>query len=189
MLRINLLPHREQKKLAHRKRFQNVLAGALLLALGLSYLGYAILDNRKTHQLERNQLLEQEIARLNEQLKSIEALKQKKSALLTRKELIEKLQHERGQAVRIFDELIRLVPEGVYLKDFRQNGQAISLSGTALSSARVSALMRNIAESRVFADPVLIEVSATSENNIKANRFSLSANLRPPAPAEKGATP
>lgn len=178
MIRINLLPHREQKKAAHRKRFQRILLGSIIAILAITAGTYLLLDSWKEAQIARNQRLEQEIAKLNEQLKDIEQLRQKRAALLTRQALIEKLQSERGQTVRIFDELIRVIPEGVYLRNFSQNGQSISLGGSALSSARVSLLMRNLSNSQVFADPVLIEVSATVENNIRANRFSLNVNLR-----------
>ncbi|WP_174874778.1 PilN domain-containing protein [Vogesella oryzae] len=185
MIRINLLPHREQKKAAHRKRFQRILIGSVIATLALTGGTYLLLNSWKETQIERNQRLEQEIAKLNEQLKDIEPLRKKRSDLLTRQALIEKLQSERGQAVRIFDELIRIVPEGVYLRNFTQNGSSISLSGSALSSSRVSQLMRNLGDSQVFADPVLIEVSASVESNMRANKFSLNVNLRQVEPPNK----
>jgi type IV pilus assembly protein PilN len=178
MIRINLLPHREQKKTAHRKRFQTLLLGTILLALGLTYLCYSVLEEQKAAQLARNQRLNDEIAKINSKLSNIESLRQKKAVLLSRKQLVERLQFDRTQAVYIFDELIRLMPEGVYLKDFRQTGSTITLSGFALSSARVSILMRSLAESGTFADPVLIEVSAANVDKIRANQFSLSAALK-----------
>jgi type IV pilus assembly protein PilN len=178
MIRINLLPHREQKKAAHRKRFQTLLLGSVLLALGLTYLCHMALEEQKASQLARNQRLETEINKINSKLSNIESLRQKKAVLLSRKQLVEKLQFDRTQAVYIFDELIRLVPEGVYLKDFRQTGSSIALSGYSLSSARVSAFMRNLAESSTFADPVLIEVSAANVDKIRANQFSLSVALK-----------
>lgn len=187
MIRINLLPHREQKKAAHRKRFQTLLLGSLLLALALSYLSYLTLEDAKTAQLARNQRLDEEIAKINAKLNNIETLRQKKAELLSRKQLVERLQYDRTQAVYIFDELIRLMPEGVYLKDFRQTGNSVALSGFALSSARVSLLMRSLAESNTFADPVLIEVSAANVDKIRANQFSLSVAIKSqhtPAAAE-----
>lgn len=189
MIRINLLPHREQKKAAHRKRFQTLLLASVLLALGLTYFAHMMLENAKAAQLARNQRLDEEIAKINAKLSNIESLRQKKAELLGRKQLVERLQYDRTQAVYIFDELIRLMPEGVYLKDFRQTGSNVALSGFALSSARVSLLMRSLAESGTFADPVLIEVSAANVDKIRANQFSLSVAIRSQqtAPAAEGA--
>src|SRR5574343_1293460 len=178
MIRINLLPHREQKKAAHRKRFQTLMLASLLVAIGLTYLCYLQLEDAKASQLARNQRLDEEIGKINAKLSNIESLRQKKAELLARKQLVERLQYDRTQAVYIFDELIRLMPEGVFLKDFRQTGNSIALSGVALSSARVSLLMRSLAESNTFADPVLIEVSATNVDKIRANQFSLSVTLK-----------
>ncbi|MEC5206089.1 PilN domain-containing protein [Vogesella urethralis] len=178
MIRINLLPHREQKKAAHRKRFQTLMLASLLVAIGLTYLCYLQLEDAKASQLARNQRLDEEIGKINAKLSNIESLRQKKAELLARKQLVERLQYDRTQAVYIFDELIRLMPEGVFLKDFRQTGSNIALSGVALSSARVSLLMRSLAESNTFADPVLIEVSATNVDKIRANQFSLSVTLK-----------
>lgn len=178
MIRINLLPHREQKKAAHRKRFQSLLMASILLALGLIYQTHMLLEDAKAAQTARNQRLDGEIAKINAKLSNIESLRQKKAELLGRKQLVEKLQYDRTQAVYIFDELIRLMPEGVYLKDFRQTGSNVALSGVALSSARVSLLMRSLAESSTFSDPVLIEVSAANIDKIRANQFSLSVAIK-----------
>src|SRR5574343_1543225 len=178
MIRINLLPHREQKKAAHRKRFQTLMLASLLVAIGLTYLCYLQLEDAKASQLARNQRLDEEIGKINAKLSNIESLRQKKAELLARKQLVERLQYDRTQAVYIFDELIRLMPEGVYLKDFRQTGSNVALSGVALSSARVSLLMRSLAESSTFSDPVLIEVSAANIDKIRANQFSLSVAIK-----------
>lgn len=178
MIRINLLPHREQKKAVHRKRFQSLLMASILLVLGLIYQTHMLLEDAKAAQMARNQRLDGEIAKINAKLSNIESLRQKKAELLGRKQLVEKLQYDRTQAVYIFDELIRLMPEGVYLKDFRQTGSNVALSGVALSSARVSLLMRSLAESSTFSDPVLIEVSAANIDKIRANQFSLSVAIK-----------
>ena len=178
MIRINLLPHREQKKAARRKRVQNMLAAALLAGLGLSYAVYSWLASTLGEQQPRNQQLEQAIARLDQQLSNIENLRQQRMALLSRKELVEQLQSSRTEATRIFDHLIKTLPEGVFIKSFKQTGTSIAISGTALSSARVSALMRNLEQSEVFSSPILIEVSSTLIDNVRANDFSLNLSLR-----------
>lgn len=196
MIRINLLPHRELKKAAHRKRFQNMLAAALLAGLGLSYAGYSWLDGALSEQQHRNQQLEQAIAKLDKELSNIESLRRQRLDMLTRKELVERLQHSRTEATRIFDHLIKTLPEGVFIKSFKQTGTSIAISGTSLSSARIAALMRNLDQSEVFSTPILIEVSSTLVDNVRANDFSLSLSLRTPAtsasqpvPAVPGATP
>lgn len=178
MIRINLLPHRELKKAAHRKRFQNMLAAALLAGLGLSYAGYSWLDSTLSEQQRRNQQLQTAIAKLDKELSNIETLRRQRLDMLTRKELVERLQHSRTEATRIFDELIKTLPEGVFIKSFKQTGPAISVSGTSLSSARIAALMRNLEQSTVFSTPVLVEVKSTLADNIRANDFSLRINLR-----------
>lgn len=178
MIRINLLPHRELKKAAHRKRFQNMLAAALLAGLGLSYAGYSWLDSTLSEQQRRNQQLQTAIAKLDKELRNIEALRRQRLDMLTRKELVERLQHSRTEATQIFDELIKTLPEGVFIKSFKQTGPAISVNGTSLSSARIAALMRNLEQSTVFSTPVLVEVKSTLADNIRANDFSLRISLR-----------
>ena len=98
MIRINLLPHRELKKAAHRKRFQNMLAAALLAGLGLSYAGYSWLDSTLSEQQRRNQQLQTAIAKLDKELSNIETLRRQRLDMLTRKELVERLQHSRTEA-------------------------------------------------------------------------------------------
>ncbi|KZE33474.1 type IV pilus assembly protein PilN [Crenobacter luteus] len=190
MIRINLLPHREQKKAQHRRRFQ-VLFGATLLGAALLVMaGYLVLDGRIAHQDARNAHLEGAIARLDEQIRSIESLKKERDALLARKQLVEKLQQSRGDATRLFDQLLRQTPDGVYLKDFRQNGTNFTLSGYALSGARVSNYMRALAESTVFDAPVLVEVKAAVVGNQRVSEFTLNLGSKPAlAPTAQGATP
>jgi type IV pilus assembly protein PilN len=135
MIRINLLPHREQKKAAHRLRFQLLLGsafGAALLIIGLSYF---ILDARQSRQEERNQFLQAEINKLDQQIKDIGMLKKQRDDLLARKQLVERLQQGRNDAVRIFDQLVRQTPDGIYLKTFKQSGNAFNFSGYGLSGA------------------------------------------------------
>ena len=138
MIRINLLPHRELKKAAHRKRFQNMLAAALLAGLGLSYAGYSWLDSTLGEQQRRNQQLEQAIAQLDQQLSNIENLRQQRMALLSRKELVEQLQSSRTEATAIanyvapkgpgrawsVDEATALAAKGLTKRNFA-NGEAM----------------------------------------------------------------
>ncbi|TCW31699.1 PilN domain-containing protein [Gulbenkiania mobilis] len=183
MIRINLLPHREQRKAAHRRRFQLLLvlfmAGSLLL-LGLAYF---YVTGQTERQNLRNEHLQGAINGLNQQLKDIETLRNERDTLLARKQLVERLQQGRNDAVKLFDQLIRLTPDGVYLREMRQSGTTLTLSGYALSGARVSGYMRALAASPLFLEPVLIEVKAGQVNNQRVNEFSLNVGQRPPETA------
>jgi len=183
MIRINLLPHREQKKAAHRLRFQLLLGSAFGVALLIVGLSYFILDTRQSHQEERNQFLQGEIAKLDQQIKDIGALKKQRDDLLARKQLVERLQQGRNDAVHIFDQLVRQTPDGIYLKSFSQSGNNFSFSGYGLSGARVSNYMRTLAQSSVFTEPQLVEVKASTASNQRVSEFSLTSTFKQTAPA------
>lgn len=178
MIRINLLPHREQKKAAHRLRFQLLLGGTLAAGALLVGIGYLLLDHQLSRQEHRNQYLQQEISKLDGQIKDISKLKKQRDDLLSRKQLVEKLQEGRNEAVHVFDQLLRQTPDGVYLSSFRQTGPQIALSGYAQSGARVSSFMRALSQSDVFAAPVLVEVKSSIVNNQRVSEFTLNASLR-----------
>lgn len=178
MIRINLLPYRELRKLEHRRRFQNLLA--LTLAAGVLVLaaGYFVQARALQQQEARNQRLDSAINEMSAKLGKIESLRQQRAALLARKELASQLQNGRLEAVLLFDELIRTLPEGVYLKDFKQSGDNATLTGYALSGARVSNYMGMLAAAETFDDPILIEVKAANQGNLRTSEFSLTVNMR-----------
>jgi len=178
MIRINLLPHREQKKAAHRLRFQLLLGCAIAAALLLIGVSYFVLDARQSRQDDRNHFLQAEISKLDQQIKDIGMLKKQRDDLLSRKQLVERLQQGRNDAVHIFDQLIRQTPDGIYLKGFKQSGNNFSLSGYALSGARVSNYMRTLTQSPVFTEPQLVEVKAAMVNNQRVSEFSLTSTLK-----------
>lgn len=173
MIRINLLPHREQKRQARQRRFLSVLALALLAAVAVIVLGFTILSARIDTQKSRNDFLSAENAKLDREIAEIEKLKSEKDALLDRKKVVERLQSNRTESVRIFDQLVRQTPEGVYLKEFKQVDAKIDLTGYAQSNARVSAYMRNLNDSPVFEQPLLIETKAATMGNLQVTEFSL----------------
>ncbi len=179
MIRINLLPHREQKKAAHRLRFQIFMGASIAAALLLVALTYLIYDSRISRQEARNQFLQGEISKLDQQIKDIGTLKKQRDDLLSRKQLVERLEQGRNQSVYVFDQLIRQTPDGVYLKTFKQTGNDFALSGYALSGARVSNYMRTLAQSSIFTNPVLVEVKASIVNNQRVSEFSLVTSLKP----------
>lgn len=194
MIRINLLPHREQSKEAHRHRFQILLALAIITAGLVVASSYLLLDSRIGHQQHRNQYLQEAIAKLDSQIKKIEGLKKERDDLLARKQLVEQLQQGRNEATHIFDQLVRQTPDGVYLRDFKQTGRNFDLSGYALSGARVSNYMRSLAQSTTFNAPVLVEVKAAIVNNQRVSEFTLRLGMKvpeqsEPAPGKKGSRP
>jgi type IV pilus assembly protein PilN len=188
MIRINLLPHREQKKAAHRLRFQLLLGGAVAAALLVIGISYFVLDSRQARQEERNQFLQAEITKLNQQIKDIGMLKKQRDDLLARKQLVERLQQGRNDAVHVFDQLLRQTPDGIYLKSFKQTGNTFSFSGYGLSGARVSNYMRTLAQSQIFNEPQLIEVKSAVVNNQRVSEFSLTSTLKLPTVASAPAS-
>jgi type IV pilus assembly protein PilN len=173
MIRINLLPHREIKRAIRRRQFNYLLVATLVIAAGVIGIGQAVISNRLAYQEERNSFLEAEITKLDSQIKEIKKIKEETRALLERKQVVETLQSNRTEVVHLFDELIRILPEGLYLKSVKQTGNQIQLLGYTQSSARVSTLMRNLEASPWFEQPTLVEIKAATVNNLRANEFNL----------------
>jgi type IV pilus assembly protein PilN len=174
-IRINLLPHREQYRALQQKLLIALLVGAVLAGLAVVGVGHFVIAGMQDHQAQRNDFLKAEIAKLDAQIKEIAQLKEKTNALLARKQVVEELQAHRTEAVHLFDELARQMPEGMYLKSLRQTGNKLGLVGYAQSSARVSALMRNIESSSWLAAPRLVEVKVSDLNNLRVSEFALDA--------------
>lgn len=173
MIRINLLPHREEAKKAKREQFF-VLSGLVsVLAALIVFAVYTLIDGQVTAQTGNNDFLKKEIAALDKQLDQIKRLKEQTQALLSRKQVIENLQRDRGETVHLLSEMVKQVPEGIYLKTLKQDGLNVSVTGYAQSNARVSALMRNIEASPWLENPQLIEVKAGLLNNRRINEFSM----------------
>ena len=178
MTRINLLPHREEKRKARRQQFYGLLVMVSVLAGLIVFLTYSIIDGYISSQKERNSFLKSEIAALDKQIDEIKKLKEQTQALLARKQIIESLQRDRAEAVRLLSELVKQMPEGVYLRSIKQDNTRISLAGYAQSSARVSTLMRNIEASPWLEKPQLVEIKAVTVEKRRLNEFSLFALLK-----------
>src|SRR5262249_41906479 len=140
MVRINLLPHREQKRQARQPQFLSFAIGLALLAPGVRGLGHVVIAARIENQNTRTAMLKTEIAKLDEQIKEIDKLREQTQALLARKQIVEPLQANRTEAVHLLDQLVRQLPDGLYLRSVRQNGAKVTLIGYAQSNARVSTL-------------------------------------------------
>lgn len=173
MIRINLLPHREEAKKAKREQFY-VLTGLIsILGVLIVFAVYSLIDGQINNQAGTNDFLKKEIAVLDKQLDQIKRLKEQTQALLLRKQVIENLQRDRGETVYLLSEMVKQVPEGVYLKTLKQDGLKVSVTGYAQSNSRVSALMRNIEASPWLEEPQLVEVKAGILNGRRINEFSL----------------
>jgi type IV pilus assembly protein PilN len=174
MIRINLLPHRELARAARRRQFSVLLGIAVAAGVLTVVLGHSVIAARQSAQEARNAYLEQEIAKLDVQIGEIKKIREQTQALLERKQVVETLQSNRTEVVHLFDQMIRLLPDGLYLKSFKQVGDVVTISGYTQSSARVSTLMRNLDSSPFFESSRLIEIKAATVNNLRANEFLLS---------------
>jgi len=185
MIRINLLPHREEKRKARRQQFYGLLGLVSVLAGVLVFLAYSIIAGYISAQEAKNDFLKKEIAVLDKQIDQIKRLKEQTQALLARKQIIESLQRDRAEAVRLLSEMVKQMPEGVYVRSIKQDGVKISLNGYAQSNARVSTLMRNIEASPWLEKPQLVEIKAIMVDKRRLNEFNMNASLKR-APVEEG---
>ena len=177
-VRINLLPHREERRQRGRQHF--AVLGGLTAALGLAVVGsgYLYINGLIAVQNDRNLFLKGEIAKLDKEIAEIKKLKDEIAALLARKQIIETLQADRAQTVHLMDQLVRQMPEGVYLKSLKQKGLTITLHGFSQSNARVSTLMRNIESSPWLASPNLIEIKAAKVGTKRLAEFNMTIQLK-----------
>jgi type IV pilus assembly protein PilN len=193
MVRINLLPHREQRRAARQRQFVSMAIVLAILGVALVGLGHIVIVTWIDSQNDRNKLLQTEIAKLDEQIKEIDRLRDQTQALLARKQIVETLQANRTEAVHLLDQLVRQLPDGVYLKSVKQQGTRVTLVGYAQSNARVSTLMRNVESSPWLTAPDLIEIRSIALDKQKVNEFTLAVQLKRQAPAlnteKSGATP
>ncbi len=169
MAHINLLPWREEKRKEQQKQFASitvlsvVFVALVILAVHFQY------SRMIDYQKSRNAFLTREISKVEKQIKEIENLNKEKQRLLARMEVIQQLQHNRPEIVHMFDELVRIIPDGTYLSSFKQTNNSLSMEGLAQSNARVSALMRNLEGSDWFSNPVL-DVIQTDKKDAEATR-------------------
>lgn len=183
MVRINLLPHREQRRQARQRQFVSLAIGLAILGVAVVGLGHVLIAAWIEKQNDRNKLLTTEIAKLDQQIKEIDRLRDQTQALLARKQVVETLQANRTEAVHLLDQLVRQLPDGVYLKSVKQQGARVTLVGYAQSNARVSTLMRNIDTSPWLSSPNLIEIRSVAVDKQKVNEFTLSLQMKREAPA------
>jgi len=182
MIRVNLLPHREEKRRARHIQFVALSVISLILG-GLVVLSVQVVFNNKiSYQENRNAYLKAQTVILDKQIAEINKLRKEIKSLLARKNVVEELQGTRSDVVHLLDQMLRILPEGVYLKTMKQSGRKISIIGYAQSSARVSTLMRAIENSPWLDTPSLQKIQAVNKSvkggrGGRVNEFSLSFNL------------
>ncbi len=185
MIRINLLPHREERRKQRQKDFVAMLLLSAILG-ALVAIGVATyFSSQLSEQEQRNNFIKTENARLDTEIKEVANLKQEIEALKARQQAVEDLQSDRNQPIYLMDELAQQVPEGVYLKSIKQDAQRVSLSGYAQSNERVSELLRNLGSNSPWLErPDLVEIRSVSLSQGKdAKRvfeFSINAGIKRP---------
>lgn len=186
MARINLLPWRAERQKERKKQFFLMLALAAVAGFALWFVVDSYYNMQISGQQARNAFLDQEITAVKAKITEIEALEQKKRNLLSRKEVIEKLQANRSQMVHLFDSLVRTIPDGVILTGINQEGDKLTLEGRSQSYARVSAYMDNLAASGWMTKPDLSVIQAEGDNTGLPHTFSLSVTLANPNAKQEG---
>ena len=182
MIRVNLLPHREEK----RKRRQQQFLGLAVFSRRRSALVVAgavwfFLDQQVQQQQANVAYMKGEIAKLDKQIEEIRKIREETASLLAKKQVVEGLQSNRSEPVQLLDQLLRQLPEGIYLKAVKQTGVKVNVLGYAQSNARVSTLMRNLGASPYLENPELVEIKAVlldNNPNKRVNEFSMNISVK-----------
>jgi len=192
---INLLPHREEKRLQRKRAFFVGLGVFALIGAAVALVWYSVLQQMTSAQQARNQFLQAEIARLDTQIKDIATLKAEIEALKARQKAVEDLQTDRNIPVYLLDELVKQTPEGVFLTAIKQNGNIVAVNGIAQTNERVSELLRNTSYNSTWLEkPELIEIkaatlSAANRDQRRLFEFSMRVSLKRPQAAAGAAAP
>ena len=189
MIRINLLPHRAQKRKARQIQFYALSVITLLLAAMLVGFVHVVITTQIEYQERRNRYLTDQIVLLDKQIAEIKHLKMEIAALMERKTVVEKLQSTRSDVVHLLDQILNILPKSVYLKSITQTGNKVNLVGFTQSNARVSTLMRSIDSSQWLESPTLVQISAitTNANGPRLSEFTLNFNLTHQVPTSPAA--
>lgn len=190
MILINLLPHRDAARKRRKEHFQITMFLSAIAGLLIAAMVYWVFQIKIEEQQGRNAFLQSEIAVLNQQIKEIEGLEGEINALRERQKAVEDLQANRNLPVYLLNELVKLLPEGVYISSIKQNGLLVEMKGVAQSNERVSEVLRNLASGAAWIEkPDLKEIVAgsvalSSKDQRKVVNFSLDFSLVLPAEKE-----
>jgi len=177
MIRVNLMPHRAIRREALKRQFIAVAVGVAIFGVAVWFLVHTMLADKIEDQQGRNRYLEEQIVVLDKQIEEIKKLREQTAQLLARKKVVESLQANRAEAVHLLDELVRQLPDGVYLKGVKQTGQRVAINGYAQSNARVSTLMRNLESSPWLEQASLVEIKSATHENQRLSEFQLNVNI------------
>ena len=180
MARINLLPWRAERRKHRQKEFLTMLGLSAAAAAFLAFLIISYYSAQISGQNDRNAYLQDQIAKVDLQIKEIDALDEKKRRLLARKEVIEQLQANRSQMVHLFDSLVRTIPDGVILTSLKQEGDKLTIEGRSQSNARVSSYMRTLESSGWMTNPDLSIIEAKAGDPGLPYAFTLNVLLANP---------
>ena len=191
MIRINLLPHREEKRRRRQQQFFGIFAFSIILGLVAAGAVWFFLDQQVEQQAANVAYMKGEISELDKQIEEIRKIREETASLLAKKQVVEGLQSNRSEPVQLLDQLLRQLPEGIYLKAIKQTGVKVNVIGYAQSNARVSTLMRNLGASPYLENPELVEIKAVlldNNPNKRVNEFSMNIHVkRAKAEETKGA--
>lgn len=190
MIRINLLPHREERRKQRKNAFIAMLAVAAVIGGLVVLLVGIVIANKISGQTERNLFIKAQNTKLDNEIKEIASLKAEIEALKARQQAVEDLQSDRNQPVYLMDELVKQVPEGVYLRAFKQEGQRVVLNGYAQSNERVSELLRNLSNNSQWLErPDLIEIKVSAAGKDTKRVFDFTVNVGIKRPRDKDLPP
>jgi type IV pilus assembly protein PilN len=187
MARINLLPWREEQRRERQRHFMSNLAMTAVLGIILVFLVGVVFERKIDHQQTRNAVVQSEIRQLEARIKRIDELERTRARLISRKEVIERLQASRSMTVELLDNLAKSIPVGVTLTTTRQQGPALALAGSSQSNARVSAYLRQLEQNDLFLDPQLgfVRSAPAPATTTEPYVFNIKVKLRPPKTAEE----
>lgn len=195
MILINLLPHREAAKLKRKESFFVSLAASALLGCLLAGLIFVWYQVQITEQQARNTVLRSENARLDVQIKEVATLQKEIAGLRSRQEAVEDLQTERNLPVHLLNEIVKQVPDGVFIKNLKQEGSSVALTGAAQSNERVAEFLRNLSSENAYVTkPELVEIVAgttalTPKEQRRVSNFVVKVQLKKIAIEKKVAPP
>lgn len=180
MARINLLPWREEARRDRQKKFMVSALMTAVLGVALVFVAGLFFDQRIDHQQTRNRTIQAEISRLESQIRRIDELEQTRARLLSRKQIIERLQASRSLTVEMLDQLAKTIPVGITLNAITQQGMAVSIEGSSQSNARVSAYLQSLADNELFVDPDLAVVRTADRpaNSVEPYVFNIRVKVR-----------
>ena len=189
MARINLLPWREERRKERQRHYMSMLLATAILGIVLVFVAGTFYEQKIKHQQFRNELVKKEIQKLEIRIKRIDELERTRARLISRKQVIERLQASRSTTVELLDNLAKSIPVGVTLTTARQQGPTLVLAGSSQSNARVSAYLRELEGNPLFLNPQLdfVRTAARSANPTEPYEFSVRTNLRAPKTAEEDA--